>query len=134
MAEALETSDRLHSKTKIKRKDWSLVTSLAVSKTPSWSRRKRLKTASYEHCPENTALHEQLLFCHDLRSFEHPNCDASSQSTLRNVLGVHRIWNLEISFRNERDNEETCVLAHVDSFHQIKSPLSLIMAPNIIMC
>ena len=38
---------------------------------------------------------------------KHPNCDASNQSTLRNVLGVQRIWNLEISFRNERDNEET---------------------------
>ena len=35
---------------------------------------------------------------------KHPNCDASNQSTLRNVLGVQRIWNLEISFRNERDN------------------------------
>ena len=127
-------SSKLHSKTKIKRKYWSLITSLVVSKTTSWSRRKWLKTASYEHCPENRPLHEQLLFCHDLRSLKHPNCDASSYSTLRNVLGVHRIWNLEMSFRNERDNEETWMLVHDDSFHQIKPPLSSIMAPNIIMC
>ena len=103
-------------------------------KKTSWGGRKWQKTASYEHCLENRPLHEQLLFCHDLRSLKHPNCDASSQSTLRNALGVHGIWNHQISFTNERDNEETWMLVHDNSFHQIKPPLSSIMALNIIMC
>ena len=108
MAEALKTSDR------IKRKDWSLFTSLVVLETTSWGRRKWLKTTRYEHCLGNRPLHEQLLFCHDLRSLKHPDCDASNQSTLRNVQGVHRIWNHQISFSNERDNKETWMLIHDD--------------------
>ena len=124
MAEALEISDRLHSKTKIRRKDWSLFISLVVSEMTLWGRRKWLKTVRYEHCAGYRTLLEQLLFCHDLRSLKHPNCNTSNQSTLRNVLGVHRIFNHPISFRNERDNEETWMLVHDDSFYQIKSPLS----------
>lgn len=105
------------SKTKIKRKNWNLITSFVISKTTSWGRKKITKAKCYEQCSENRPLHRQLLFLRDLGFLKHPNCDASNQSTLRNLIKIHKIWNHQFCFkmRERMKIEHECWLMIIDS-------------------